>query len=79
MNCPHCAAKCTSIVLETRKDEVDVYRRRACGMCGKSVVTREYADASLKMPPTTRDRKHTGRGNIEGVKATNLDAFKAWR
>jgi transcriptional regulator NrdR family protein len=76
MKCPHCHADSTALILETRKAGEDIMRRRVCGTCGTSFVSREYTEAGMKLPPTVRIRV----GRVEpGPKATNLDAFKAWR
>jgi transcriptional regulator NrdR family protein len=78
MKCPHCNKECNAIVLETRKLDGDLYRKRVCGACGNSFVSREYADASFKLP--SRPGRHKPSGRIEtGPKATSLDAFRAWR
>lgn len=80
MNCPHCQSPATGLILETRKDGADVYRRRACANCNRSVVTREYADAELKMPYRAReDKKQSTSAVMDGMKSINRDAFKAWR
>lgn len=80
MNCPHCQSPATGLILETRKHEDDVYRRRACANCGKSVITREHAEAALKMPYRVReDKKQSTSAVMDGMKSINRDAFKAWR
>ena len=38
MKCPHCDKECNGIVLETRKQDGDILRKRACGGCGKSFL-----------------------------------------
>lgn len=79
MKCPHCSIECNAIVLETRKQEDSIVRKRACGHCGKSFHSREVPDASIVMQRARPD-KLAKRANIEpGAKLTSLDAFRAWR
>ena len=79
MNYPHCHTESNGNVLETRKQEDSIIRKRACGKCGKGFFTREVPDASIVMKRERLD-KIAKRADIEpGPKVTNLDAFKAWR
>jgi transcriptional regulator NrdR family protein len=79
MNCPHCHTEAKGVVLETRKQDDSIIRKRACGHCGKGFCTREVPDASIVMKRERPD-KIAKRADIEpGPKVTNLDAFKAWR
>lgn len=42
MKCPKCDKVTKALVLETRKNAVgEIYRRRACGHCGKNFTTKE--------------------------------------
>ena len=79
MKCPHCNVECNALVLETRKQDDSIIRKRACGPCGKSFYSREVPDASIVLHRQRPD-KVAQRANIEpGAKLTSLDAFKAWR
>jgi len=79
MKCPHCQLECNALVLETRKQDGAVIRKRACGHCGKGFYSREVADLSIKLQRARPD-KLVKRTNIEpGPKVTSLDAFRAWR
>lgn len=79
MKCPHCHTECNALVLETRKQDGALIRKRACGHCGKSFYSREVADLSIKLQRARPDK--LGKcANIEpGSKTINLDAFRAWR
>jgi hypothetical protein len=56
MKCPHCERSDRKPkVLETRTVDGTVYRRRLCGWCFKSFVTREEAPPGLRLPEG-RDR-----------------------
>lgn len=82
MKCPHCNKECNAVVLETRKGaDGDLFRKRVCGHCGQPFVSREYAEASFKLPTRLRPGKNKPSNmRIEdGPKATSLDAFRAWR
>lgn len=80
MNCHHCQSAATGLILETRKDGADVYRRRVCANCSKSIVSREYSDKSLKMPYRPReDKKKSTSAVMDGMKSINRDAFMAWK
>ena len=79
MNCPHCKIESNAVVLETRKQEGTIIRKRACGKCGKNFYSREAPDASIVLK---RDRpdKIAARADVEpGPKAISIDIFKAWR
>lgn len=60
MRCPHCHNEVKAPVNETRVYEGDVYRRRCCGRCGRSFVTREVAPAGLKMPAAVMSSRARG-------------------
>ena len=78
MNCPHCHTESNGNVLETRKQEDSIIRKRACGKCGKGFCTREVPDASIVIKRERPDK--VGRADIEpGPKVTSLEAFKAWQ
>lgn len=53
--CPSChASTALTPVTESRKIGADVYRRRKCRACNTSFVSREYAEAGMKMPKHDR-------------------------
>ena len=80
MRCPHCGVESNALILETRKGGDSIMRRRVCGGCSKSFVSREYTEAEMKLPATTRERHPVTSNRIEpGPKADNLAAFRAWR
>ena len=54
MRCPHCRAASKARVLESRPAGADIWRRRQCGACGRTFVSRETAAAELRMPAETR-------------------------
>lgn len=79
MNCPHCNIESNAVVLETRKQDGAIIRKRACGHCGKNYFSREVPDLSIVLHRERLD-KIAAHANVEpGPKVTNLEAFKAWR
>ena len=80
MNCPHCGKECNALILETRKQDGGIVRKRACGMCGRSFLSMERSDPSLKMARARPDKQIAKAAHIEaGPKATSLAAFTAWK
>lgn len=79
MKCPHCNTECNALVLETRKGNGELFRKRVCGACGRGFVSREYADVSFKLPPRPGRNKPSNMRIEDGPKVTSLDAFRAWR
>lgn len=79
MKCPHCTKECNAVVLETRKLDGDVYRKRVCGHCGNSFISREYSDVNFKLPSRPGRNKRSNNRIEPGPKATSLDAFRAWK
>ena len=77
MKCPHCDSPCTSLILETRKDESGIYRRRVCPDCAKSIVTREYADKAFKLPLKTRIRRTRPTDTL--IEVSNKSVFNVWK
>lgn len=77
VKCPHCDSEINSLVLETRKNDVDIYRRRVCPDCAKSVVTREYADKFLRMPVRVGRRKLRPVDTL--IEVTNKNVFNVWK
>lgn len=77
VKCPHCDSPCNSLILETRKDESGIYRRRLCFNCAKSIVTREYADKAFKMPLRVRVRKTRPTDTL--IVVTNKNVFNVWK
>ena len=77
MKCPHCDSEINSLILETRKDGVDIYRRRACPDCSKSVVTREYADKALRMPARGGVRKLRPVDTL--IEVGDKSVFNVWK
>jgi transcriptional regulator NrdR family protein len=78
MICPHCDTECNALVLETRKQDGGLVRKRVCGHCGRPFLSMEKADLTLKLQRARPDKVRVG--TIEqGPKAINRDAFKAWR
>lgn len=58
MNCPHCGTASSAKVLESRKHEGQVYRRRYCSPgCRQYFVTVEAGAVGLTMPPRSRPGK----------------------
>ena len=78
MKCPHCSKECNSLILETRKQDDSVVRKRACGGCGKSFLSEERVNAELKMV-RYRPGKDKNRRVPEKLKVTGRDLFTAWR
>jgi len=77
MKCPHCDSEINSLILETRKNDVDIYRRRVCPDCSKSVVTREYADKDFKLPLQARIRKLRPVDTL--IEVGNKSVFNVWK
>lgn len=78
MKCPHCGVECNALVLETRKQDDAIIRKRACGSCGRFFLSKEVPDLTVKMSRPRPDRVRGGA--VEpGPKAINRDAFTAWR
>ena len=68
MNCPHCEATSKALVLESRRVEGDILRRRLCGVCSKTYVTREYADSDLRIPTAPKAKPvKTVRGRTDNT------------
>ena len=80
MQCPHCKDECKALVLETRKQDGTIIRRRTCGSCERPFLTQEVADRSIILRRPIRPSK-TARENVieQGPKVTSLAAFSAWR
>lgn len=57
--CPHCGKAARGKVLESRPLEGEVWRRRMCGACLTTFVTREASGVDLKMPALTQSRHRT--------------------
>jgi len=80
LKCPHCNTESTALVLETRKQDDSIVRKRGCGACHKYFYSQEAPVLGLTLK---RDRidKRTVRGEIvaKPPRATNLDAFSVWR
>ena len=86
MKCPHCGKENQSPVLETRKLDGSIYRKRSCGACSMSFVSREYADANLKLPRPKRTPEQHAReiaaqrkGVPAGIRGDGLDLARIWR
>jgi transcriptional regulator NrdR family protein len=79
MKCPHCNVECNALVLETRKLDGELFRKRVCGHCGRPFVSREYAEVGFKLPSRPGRHKPANMRIEDGPKATSLEAFKAWR
>ena len=79
MNCPHCGEDNSALVLETRKQDGGIIRKRGCGKCNKYFLTVEKPDLTLQIKNVKWANRVKHAKIEEGVKATNLDAFKAWR
>ncbi len=47
---PHCNKITRALVLETRTSGDAIYRRRVCGACGKTFVSRESTSPDLRLP-----------------------------
>lgn len=50
LKCPRCGVEGKHLVMESRPHEGSVYRRRACGPCGRTYVTVEATSPGLKFP-----------------------------
>ena len=77
MKCPHCDTPFNALILETRKDESGIYRRRMCSNCAKSIVTREYADKDFKLPLRARIRKPRPVDTL--IEVGNKSVFNVWK
>lgn len=53
MKCPHCAETGAHPVIETRKHDGQVFRRRGCTECGGRFVSCETSSSVLRMPSET--------------------------
>ncbi len=51
--CPHCGCA-KSKVIETRKSDGGVYRRRKCGRCGAGFIGIERSESYFEMPTDYR-------------------------
>jgi len=90
IKCSHCDAMGKALVVETRRDETGVYRRRSCGFCGRCFVTHETAPKGLRMPShfarTKREKrapKHRAgdifNGSAKGgPRVTSAELFRTW-
>lgn len=58
MRCPKCNAD-KSLVMETRRVEGSLWRRRCCRGCGRHYVTQEVA--AERMPSRERERESDAR------------------
>jgi hypothetical protein len=77
MKCPRCGIETGNKVLESRKVDGEVLRRRDCHGCGKTFVTKEVADLDLRIPMVRRNQPVGERSH--GVRVSNNDIFRAWR
>ena len=77
MKCPHCQNECNALVLETRKQDGDILRKRACGSCGNSFLTAERPDVTLVMRRDRPDKKVDKPAEWIPSKAS-WDAFNVW-
>ena len=75
MNCPHCQTHTKFVVKETRLQDGDIVRRRACDNCGKHFGTREKHDPALAMG----SRQGYVRKTPVTKPQNNTDIFKAWK
>ena len=91
IRCSHCERMGKALVVETRRDETGVYRRRSCGFCGKCFVTHETAPKGLRMPSqfarTKREKSEAKKyqaGDIfnerkdGGPRVTSTELFRNW-
>ena len=69
MRCPHCNTNDNSKVVETRKHDGAVYRRRKCFSCDANFVSLEGASADTRMPPEALVRKNAGQRSRRGNNA----------
>lgn len=76
MNCPHCQTNSKLHVKETRLQDGDIVRRRACENCGKHFGTREKHDPKLTMGQRQGFVRKTPTAP---AKANNNDIFKVWK
>jgi transcriptional regulator NrdR family protein len=67
------------MVLETRRYQDAVYRKRCCPNCSKSVITIETVVPGTKLPREPREDKQTKEKIDEGPKVISLDVLKVWR
>jgi transcriptional regulator NrdR family protein len=58
MNCPTCKSE-RSLVMETRRADESIWRRRCCRGCGRHYVTQELS--AERMPPRERERVQDAR------------------
>lgn len=59
MKCPKCGGESKAVVMETRKHDGDIYRRRMCGACGVPIVTREVPTERMPSVPRVQKVKAT--------------------
>lgn len=56
MKCPKCQKDGKSQVLESRPADGQIWRRRMCGLCFNTFVSRETAEPGMTMPTQTQSR-----------------------
>ena len=80
MKCPHCHVECNALVLETRKQDGAIVRKRVCGPCGRPFYSKEVPDLGLRLRRERPDKIAKRAACIEsGPKSISHDAFKTWR
>ena len=78
MKCPHCCVECNSLVLETRKQDDTIVRKRACSACGRAFLSEERASADLKMVRSRPDKLLSKRQKTVPLKTTEKGLFGVW-
>lgn len=77
MRCPHCDHVATHKVVETRKFEGDVYRRRRCSSCSCAFVSVETSDVDMQMPAEVSyyGRERTGKRRERSADGAHLQGI----
>jgi transcriptional regulator NrdR family protein len=75
MKCPCCETEAKTLVLETRKMNGDIARKRECTSCGKTFTTREFLDPEIVIHMLKLKPKRDGE---KRQRKSNNDLFKVW-
>jgi transcriptional regulator NrdR family protein len=81
MKCPHCDKESKATVIESRRAQGAVWRRRTCLLCYKNFVSQEVTSPSMKFPREVQSRgRKTDRTLKPEQKAevTGLHLQKVW-
>ena len=78
MKCPHCNYDHKGLVLESRVVGDDILRRRGCPDCGRTYVTREYPDKTLKIPCKKAPVKVRAKSRANALTGADVSLFGVW-